>query len=102
MKIDEAIKLVSIFPDDLEHIVECQDARAKIIEELTSEQQWIPVSERLPKIGETVLWCNKKGNVFCSCITYQQDNWFYVGKHGNKGCILAWMPLPEAYRTEEK
>ena len=60
--------------------------------------RWIPCSERLPKYGEVVLWCNQQGSVFTSAITWQRGNDYGVGQHyGAK----AWMPLPEPYKEDD-
>ncbi len=74
-------------------ISQSQIANAETIE----PQRWIPCGERLPKRGEIVLWCNKDGRVFTSAITYQTKTIFSVGKHHD---VIAWMPLPEPYKTE--
>ena len=63
------------------------------------QTRWIPVSERLPKKGEIVLWCNKEGRVFSSAITYITKTSFSVGKHYD---VIAWMPLPQPYKAESE
>lgn len=70
---------------------------------------WISVEEATPPIGTICLWCNKQGSVFTSEITYRSEYFSYVGKHGhfsngleNYGDIVAWMPLPKAYREVEE
>ena len=67
--------------------------------ELEQQTKWIPVSKRLPKRGEIVLWCNKDGRVFTSAITYQTKTIFSVGKHHD---VIAWMPLPQPYKAESE
>ena len=70
---------------------------------------WIPVEEDAPPVGGVCLWCTKQGNVFISAITYRTESISYVGQHGhfsngleNYGNIVAWMPLPELYKTESE
>jgi len=64
----------------------------------TPTTRWIPCSERLPKKGEQVLCCNNKGSVFTSAITYVSDGGYaYFGQHFD---VIAWQPLPEAYKEE--
>ena len=61
-----------------------------------AEQRWIPVSERLPKIGERVM------------VTYQckfDEEAVEITIYDKYGfCIqpvVAWMPLPEPYSESE-
>lgn len=65
------------------------------------EQRWIPCSERLPKYGEPVLWCNEKGSVFTTAITFVNERGdFAVGKRHRRYSVVAWKPLPEPYKGE--
>ncbi len=75
----------------------------KPLKELPPAQQWIPVSERLPKENETVLGTFKfqGGN---GCLTTERivvngkERW-------SASCGLtpiAWMPLPEPYKAEKE
>lgn len=72
-------------------------------------QQWIPITERLPKkyIGEW-LCCDKYGNIFIlryenttpngDCVFCYTDNDGYsVSVHD----VVAWMPLPKPWEGEE-
>ena len=57
---------------------------------------WIPTEERLPKMGEVVMCCNKHGSVFTSAITHRGIcEKPYFGSHYN---VVAWQPLPEPYK----
>lgn len=56
---------------------------------------WIPVGERLPEDGETVL-CTDGEDIFL--VEYEAS--LDVG-FGDMDWITAWQPLPEAYRPEE-
>lgn len=59
--------------------------------ELLKKQQWIPVTERMPKIEEAVLVSDGK---------YVWKDWRLENKEwvfGNNFEITAWMPLPELY-----
>lgn len=60
-----------------------------IQDSLPSAQQWIPVTERLPKPYEHCLWTTKDGRV----IYHHCDGLF--------SNYTAWMPLPEPYKGEE-
>ena len=68
-----------------------------------AERQWIPVSERLPEYGKTVLITNGKGNVrsgrFRGVEFWKEDGGSYWTFKGNTiEHVLAWMPLPEPYK----
>lgn len=61
---------------------------------------WIPVSERLPEIGQKVLVSTKR-TVFTQVFkgVYSEPNvWHW--EHNSIKVITAWMPLPEPYREE--
>lgn len=89
------------------------------------EQQWIPVSERLPSEEERKEWIDNNldgiGYLYPCLVTRYSSinpdrtkNNPYVAKHyfdgedflnaGEEVCseyIIAWMPLPEAYKTNK-
>ena len=59
--------------------------------------EWIPCSERLPKVGEIcLLTVHEYG---WNCEEYTR---VIIGKHSNNYAdhILAWMPLPKPYRED--
>lgn len=75
------------------------------------EQRWIPVTERLPPkyIGEW-LCCTDDGRVMAlpydtpgdgtkECIFYKWDDNGYYYEVFN---VVAWMPLPEPWKGEQK
>ena len=71
-------------------------AHSVLYKEKTTQDEWIPVSERLPKEGESVL----------VCLRTQGGISQYVSERFNKNCWsalggrtpLAWRPLPEPYK----
>lgn len=68
---------------------------------------WIPVSERLPNIGETVLLAvavnrgisHEYGSVDIAWICDKENKCFYGtdGKYSYDE-VIAWQPLPEPYK----
>ena len=69
-------------------------------EELQKSLQWIPVEEQLPKNEHSVLVCGLQG-----CVNV---GWYIRGiwRTGFSAAeirkdVVAWMPLPEPYRTQE-
>ena len=74
--------------------------------------EWIPVKERVPKRGQTVVVCNDDGQIgiarrnpnklsyyqwqIAYCL-YDYDIW----DENDNGVIVAWMPRPKPYREED-
>ena len=77
------------------------DTRQKLIEAIPSAdspQDWIPCSERLPKIGEKVLASTKK-TVFTQVYKgIYSDPCRWVWEKNSIKKIVAWMPLPEPWK----
>ena len=75
----------------------------QVLEELPSaEPQWIPCSERLPKIGHNILITNRQG--YTGEGEYKGHNgyhhvWYQYRWNATlwEDEVLAWMPLPPAY-----
>lgn len=66
---------------------------------VTPAQKWIPISERLPKVGEKVL-CQCQANIF-EVLKLMVDGWYHDENHCYmSGFVIAWQPLPQPY--EEK
>ena len=78
---------------DCKRYPKCENLRA--IQKLPSaqpEQQWIPVTERLPEYGTAVLTYNDDDEYEINHIIDEDDGeWFWNG-------VVAWMPLPEPYK----
>lgn len=63
--------------------------------------QWIPVSEILPIVGEDVLLCDLDGDIFIGYLHLDGGWGFDVSGNKIKN-IMAWMPLPKPYKTESE
>ena len=82
-----------------------EEARKMAIEALKAEPvkhgRWIPVTERLPELGEKVL-VSTKYTVFTQVfkrIYGTPDRWRW--EHNTIKKVIAWMPLPELYKENE-
>lgn len=69
--------------------------------------KWIPVSERLPKRDEVVLVTYKTTDKIhlCKYLDDTSENawWSYIDDCcAWNNVVLAWMPLPPAYKEEEE
>ena len=71
---------------------------------LPSEQQWIPVSERLPEIGKEVLLSDHNMMIIAEYHGSGDSEGFWLvdGYHHYSTDVnrCAWMPLPEPYRED--
>ncbi len=81
----------------------------EIIKALEQEPKWIPVSERLPKAGEYIgdipryyLVQNEYGDMLVARYTHGEywEQMYQLKPIGDE--IVAWMPLPEPYKTESE
>ena len=109
--LDMAIKAIELL-DNLDEIitkqidisnnqVECQTLRwvLDIMNEMNVEtsQGWIPVSERLPENNGYYRVTEKSGRV-CIYVFHKEGN----SEEYWKRCIIAWMPLSEAYKEKSE
>lgn len=80
--------------DDIEAIKEAISALSE------NKREWIPVSERLPKMGVRVL-CACQADLY-DVLKLTPDGWFYDTRHTYMfGFVKAWQPLPEPYKAEK-
>lgn len=74
-----------------------------LINGVPSAQQWIPCSERLPEIGQSVLL--SVGGMYSAegCLRedgdWAQFRWDAIQR---KDMVGAWKPLPEPYKGEQE
>ena len=76
------------------------DMAIKALEQTT----WIPVAERLPEIGPTVLMQNTGGWMFVAiyAVTPKRKYWAVLEHDYALDEAIAWMPLPEPYKLESE
>ena len=72
----------------------------RMIKDLPSAQQWIPVTERLPEHDGWYLICNALNKPWISYWYNGIDDDAY-GWDDQRYFIKAWMPLPEPPEVEE-
>lgn len=74
------------------------------------EQRWIPVSERLPERGGEFHHMNlvtaRSGEIMLGVYRWDDKEWRTRPEEGGtyyttERNVIAWMPLPEAYRAGE-
>ena len=90
--------------DESKAIHKVLDEVERYVEHEKSAGEWIPVSERLPKINTPVMLCGKYNEV----IGYRRSDsdWMALSGDGWETDIehpedfIAWMPLPEPYRED--
>ena len=67
-------------------------------------QKWIPVTERLPKEGESVLvfgyWHEKFQPLMCYLSPHRKGEWFTTVAGQQVYDVTHWMPLPEPPKGE--
>lgn len=80
---------------------------AKWKERLEQEPRWIPASERLPNTEDEVLcwyeyyhWSQEKilPEYGLGCYFKETKSWFGEVANGKDVRVIAWMPLPSAYK----
>lgn len=65
-----------------------------------NQDNWIPCSEKMPKIGEPVLVSDKQGNVCIRAVTSEIKGIKHWSQ--NKYDIIAWQPKPEPYQKPDR
>jgi hypothetical protein len=102
--LDEIISRLGISGE--KYLLESERYIYQIIKDLppvTPKQRWIPVSEGLPDERQSVLvWCPEYRNMYCAYL--KNKNWWIFGAFSQiiPNAVIAWMPLPEPYKTESE
>lgn len=70
------------------------------------DKGWIPVSERLPKNGTSVLFCDDEGDIYNGyCLVRdggRYHNWMEYHNADRIKNVVAWMYWPDPYKGEEE
>ena len=82
----------------------CDEAVEMAIEALQQEPEWIPVSERLPEEGLTVLILAENGHIEFG--QRDENKWEWLAESiadywTEAEEVIAWQPLPEPYKENE-
>lgn len=80
---------------------------ADAIKALKQEARWIPVSERLPDDGETVIASVDGEYVYSEARYSKEFGWEWAAESSydywtDLNGVDAWMPLPKAYKPESE
>ena len=73
------------------------------IPSVENKGEWIPVSERLPKDGQNVLFCDIDEDIMIGYhVKGRPDTHFSQdGTYEDMKNVFAWRPLPEPYKEEK-
>lgn len=74
------------------------------LNEVIERLEWIPVSERMPEDGQSVLFCDIDDDIMVGYhVKGRSDTHFSQdGTYEDMKNVRAWMPLPEPYKTESE
>ena len=77
----------------------------EMVENATSQNKWIPVSEELPKEFEDVICSTNKSEIFIATYLEKMNDGTDCFDDNDgmmwEGDIIAWQPLPEPYRESD-
>lgn len=102
-------KLVELLKENCRFGQHCQkDCNGCMADHLIANgvtvQKWIPVTERLPDEGETVLvfgyWHEKFQPLMCYLSPHRKGEWFTTVAGQQVYTVTHWMPLPEPPKGE--
>lgn len=81
----------------------CAQQAIDALADLPSAEQWIPVPERLPEIGDrTLVTIPSIGETIVTIGTYAGEHRWYISDYGFCEKVIAWSPLPTPYKGGEE
>ncbi len=95
-----------------EQLIQCQTDTNELVFRLSDfvqteldinrikSNRWIPCSERMP-LGGRVLATTKQGYVVDVIFVVNGSQWFRNGEYFPTDTVIAWMPMPDAYKPPE-
>lgn len=89
----------SLYDDTYDITIHCesQEEQDEVKRVLQNVPHWIPVTERLPAMGKSVLMCDIDGDIYLGHRT--QCGYYYPDFCGDRvKNVTAWCNLPEPYK----
>ena len=92
-----------IYDETYDIVIHCESAEEqKEVEKRLMKMNWIPCSERLPEVGQDVLFSVHDLFVSEGCLRddgdWAQFRWQAIQK---KEAVTAWMPMPDPWEGEQ-
>lgn len=98
-----AMQTYKMFAGDDTLLIDQAGAQTELmlLPSIQSGQRWIPCSEQMPEEGSWALWCSKTGRrQVARWKTDVIDHFYPHQRFFELEDAVAWMPLPEPYRSE--
>ena len=97
----QAIKVLNMVEAHGSLVIQAKEMAIKALE----QTRWIPVSERLPeKTGRYLITYCYRDKIETQEAVYVEgkDKWYDITDIEITLAVIAWMPLPEPYKTGSK
>lgn len=103
-----AIRIKGIIADENEALKDrfsqTLEATNMAIEALQTEQKWIPVTDRMPEDGQSVLFCDIDNDIMVGYHVKKRPATHFTENVSLEDVknVRAWMPLPKPYKEESE
>ena len=86
----------TLYDDTYDITIHCEskEEQDEVRKALENIPHWIPVTERLPEVGVTVLFCDYDRDIYVGHRAI--EHWWSVDDKVKN--VIAWMPMPEPYK----